>query len=322
MAVFIPIIAIYFSSRRELSIGWDFLLYELLSHKYPIIGFFLGLFICSLGKGRIPNLTKLWDYSRNSLHTYSFAWTVVLIVLSLSFIPYFTIRYKIYSETVFQRRALSQIDKLNFREARYICDSYLEIYPQRRENGTIPDDICIPILKFFHGMSMLDNYLRKYYGKKEIVEGLEIPTDWNAKTYAMHLTDKWAGNDRLSTRIESRLIPVSVPNELVEWAEGGIFRKNLATELDRKDNKIHDYDDIVDCKYRIQVASFSSIENARNLANELEALLGIDLLLQSVTVHKKNFTRVVVPCLDSLNEAEQIVVRINQKIGGTIVIEN
>lgn len=314
--ILLPIVAIYLSSRRQAAIAWDFLQYECLEHIYVVIVLVLLSAFIFLFSSRVVILDRLSGYIMGSFQTYKWLWMIVAITISASFIPYFSYRYKIYSQISFQRNALAAIDQEDYIKARSICRSYLTLYPQRTKHGGIPDDICVPYLHFFSRMNALYSYLSTYNGTKKTIDGLEIPVDWNAKKYALHLVGKWKGIDERASELSTKQIPIAIPATLTDWAEGASTEDRptpfsgqgkAAGRLDRPSQD--------SCNFSVQAGAFSDVSNAVKLSERLSFSTGRDVVLESTEVREMILTRVIIPCLSTMEEAKAVAEKI--EIGNT-----
>jgi hypothetical protein len=306
-AILLPVAAIYLAGRREATIALDFLQYELLSHSPLIVVLLLVAAAIFFLTPRIDVLKASARHFQRSFQDYKRLWIICSIIILASFLPYLNYRYKIYSQISFQRNALVAIHGGDYIKAKSICRSYLTLYPQRSKNGVIPDDICVPYLQFHSRMDSLYSYLAALKTEKEMIDGLEIPVDWNAKKYALHLVGEWKGVRGQATELSTKQVPLAVPSTLAYWAEGE--SPETAYESSQiQGTSIADSDGSAPntCHFSLQAGSFSDVSRARRLSDRLRELAGRDVVLQSAEVRGKTFTRVIIPCLSTKQEARAV----------------
>lgn len=87
---------------------------------------------------------------------------LVLTLLGLGLmVGLFTVRYRVFSQTWFQNRAIAQVGSRKMADATRTCSRYLELYPQRRPGRMLADPICVDILGDFQKVRRLAEYIRQ-----------------------------------------------------------------------------------------------------------------------------------------------------------------
>lgn len=316
-ALLIPIVALYFSSTRQLSIGWNFIQYIFSESIYLISFILLFIFTFLLLKKKINIFDRIYKYILYSFTTYKSAWLISLFIVSASFAPYLKSKYKIYSEVSFQQRVLKEIDNENYKRARSLCESYITLYPQRKKGNMMSDDICIPYLDYYRKMIKINNFLRGYQANKEEIDEMKIPVDWNAKRYGIYLTDKWKGNERYSDRLSTDHIPIERPFNLVQWGEKNIKIDNPNNKPNKDINRKVVSSVAVEkpspCLYDIQVASYKNFENAKSMSLKINSIINKEVKLVPISIDSNVYTRVVIPCIKSDEDLQNIIQSANLK---------
>ena len=309
----IPTAALYFSSTRQISILWKFVKNEIFTQSGTILVFLIFSIIIFLVLCRFSNKAKkVLVYFSKSFKEYPEKWFLVLIIIIISLIPYYSIRYKSYSETSFQKEALLQIKKENYIKARHVCKSYVELYPQRKEGNIFSDSICTPYLKYYKKMVMLDKYVSSYVVNKNRIDDLEIPADWNARKYSTYLTGQWSGHKKYHANLSTAVKPMSQQRKMVKWGEmpqhNSTIKNSRVTLLNSQ------------CKYKIQIFSFRNKQHAFKVMNKLKVELKRNITTEDALIDEKKYTRVIIPCVTSKELAKEIIR--NGKIKSALIIKN
>lgn len=197
VAVVIPILGYLAKSWRPIEVAAAFLLHELSS--LDSIGLLLLMLLPMLGWGiflllREGNRSSL--QAINILHTLSRARLLLVAVALVSLLAtgvHLRIRYRHFSETSFQDRALAAVDAGEIREARALCVRYLRLFPQRRADGTFPDPICNPIVDFSKRMEVLYAYVEGQSPTDLNIDQMSIAVEPLAKERAIEILREWAG---------------------------------------------------------------------------------------------------------------------------------
>jgi len=224
VAIMIPLVAFCLANRRHLEIAWDFSVYEIRVHLSFLL--YSTLFLCvlfiilfiSMRRNNEIVLILLIIKSRVVENPW-LPWALAAFLIG-SFLPYMHMRYRIYSESAYQRSAVKRLESGDLRGARLLCERYLDLYPQRRADGRLPDPVCVPLLDLFGKMSRIDSYLRDLESEASVLDGLPVPIDWNAKRYGRFLSDRWSGRCDLDAS-DASVAPVAVkiPEKLFEWLD-------------------------------------------------------------------------------------------------------
>ena len=302
-AIIIPIIALYLSSTRAFHVLWRFIEYELNANKLFLVGGFV--FVIWLLSRSFPALSSFCNkikveakevYKQNTKLV-----IVSIIIITLCWFPYISVKYKIYSQTSFQLAAIDKLAAGEYRGAKSSCRTYLRLYPQRRADGVFPDRYCLKLIERLDSYRAIYSYLQAYPIKNGVVDGLEIPIDWNAKKYATVLSDKISGIKRLQYEASNQTVKqTEYGKNVFLWGEIGLNKTKSPTGGTNKGA----------CQFKVKTGAFSVIENAYKQKRKLVKLGYADVeLIKSMD---GRITRVFATCVSTKKEARHIVSKLRK----------
>lgn len=204
LATIPPIALFLLSHRRESKIAFYFLRFELYEHRITMI-FSLVLLILLIGGGWIfvsytkgPSMALLLARMMTRrvafqvMHRNAFLSLALLGLMLAASIVHFRLHYRIFSEVYYPLNAKKAFVAGDYFKARAICDLYLQLYPQRAENGAVEDPVCWGIGDFSRKMGLALKYFRsqKDSGRRSVAPILSAP---EARAATIELLQRFSG---------------------------------------------------------------------------------------------------------------------------------
>lgn len=171
------------ANRRVVTVGYRFAAWEL-TEQWPLYTVIAGLTFLLPITYLLLRMLRVRILSPRLLFARYRRWSVTAFALFvgtvfLLSIPYVRQRYAYFSEASFQIKALRNVERRKFQQARAICMDYLTLYPQRRVRGPWPDPVCAPILSFTDDMGVIAAYLQNRPAPTpQMRDGIWLPVDF------------------------------------------------------------------------------------------------------------------------------------------------
>lgn len=218
-ATMIPIAAFAISNKRLFQIGSDFLQYELLSHAKILALFVIvvavGLAGFYFGRAYLGFISLFIHSLRRIIYRRIWIPAAFLAIIAVCFVPYTAERYRLFSEASYQERAIHALEAGNIKKAMDLCQRYLDLYPQRRRNGAVPDRICLAIVDFTKAMGRLHDFVQEQRPEDERFGKILVPSCEGAREEALTNLAALAGRSGLILQVssEKRGIPATAWSE-------------------------------------------------------------------------------------------------------------
>lgn len=172
LAAIPPVVLFLLNYRREARIFFYFARFELYEHRKAAF-FYVGLLLLIVAiswagvwraKGAVVARLLLRMMMRRVafqvLHRNAFLSMALLgLLLAVSAI-HLRLHYKLFSEVAFPLGAKKSFVAGDYSRARAICETYLQLYPQRREGGAVEDPVCRSITNFSAATGLALKYVR------------------------------------------------------------------------------------------------------------------------------------------------------------------
>jgi hypothetical protein len=189
----VPILVLLLTYRRECSVMLAFASYILDVYRYSLT-FFIFMAMASL--------VFFWQYPavrlfvRNGGYIAARFWIVAALLVACSILSLWRlgkVEYRIFSEVWYQERALKKLDGDDILGARLICERYVQLFPQRRSDGGMPDPVCVPLYKFTTSMATLKKYIERQHVDSTTIDGLPVGVGWATRRKALVTLEHLAG---------------------------------------------------------------------------------------------------------------------------------
>jgi cell division septation protein DedD len=176
--------------HREVRIFWAFITHEVSSLRLALAIFIgmstVGYAIIRLSKSRWP----IWASVRLTWTEMAFPIKASIVgsmtlVSMLALAPYGYARFRIFSETNFQEKALALSHDGRLLDAVSNCEEYFSMFPQRQSGGQAQDPVCVELTSYAEHLRQLEVYLKGQSGEVRIIDQLRVPIDWNAKRFSV-----------------------------------------------------------------------------------------------------------------------------------------
>jgi len=191
--VLVPILVLLLTYRRESSVALAFASYILGVYRWHFLFMaILAIFVA----------WSLWHYPairfflRSSRYVIARYGVIVVILLGCSLLSLWKlmgIEYRIFSEVWYQERALQKLRSDDVLGARLICERYVQLFPQRKSDGGMPDPVCVPLHKFTASMASLKEYIDGQHPTASVIDGMGVGVGWVTRRKALVTLEHLAG---------------------------------------------------------------------------------------------------------------------------------
>lgn len=196
-AVIVPLVIFILGYRRILRIALLFLEEEAAHHARILLVLAIiaitALILRTIALRRGIIILPIQQVIRDSDATTRTLLVLLLTALAVLTFEYESLRYRMFSEVQYQRRALAALQRNDFATARRTCTEYLQLYPQRRDEARLADQVCVPILDFTTAAAQLAANIESTPPRAARRDQMALRVDWTLRRDALGLLHTLAG---------------------------------------------------------------------------------------------------------------------------------
>lgn len=193
-ATVLPAVVFIATNRRRMEVAAAFLAHEVRAHAFPLVGFvaFLAVGILVYRSSSLGMLPKVvWRAASAGL---TVAAVALVALVSIGAVRYVHWRYRTFSETAFQRRAMVLAQAQDLRGSHAVCAEYLRLYPGRRASGPYPDPVCSSSIRTAQEFAALRQYILAQPPQRAVqkVDGVLVPFGWVTRRRSLEILNSVA----------------------------------------------------------------------------------------------------------------------------------
>jgi hypothetical protein len=191
-------IGVIAASPRKFLVALEFALFEVRTMWFFYVGMlvlltiaFASISLVVVFRGRPVRWPRTRGHLKFLIANRGIGPLVVLVAFGALVVAYGTlfepVRYRLFSETVYQRLALRQADVGRITEAGATCSDYLELFPQRRSGHRTADAVCATLDGDLDADRAIWRYIQQIKPVVANDSSIVLPVAWDARRSALTL---------------------------------------------------------------------------------------------------------------------------------------
>jgi hypothetical protein len=194
-ATIIPLFAFLLASQRLLRVGVAFAGFLMVSVG-PLLLLTAVILVLLAGavfwntRGWLRSPLLLRQFLRQLRRQRIGASLAVLFIIATA-VPMFWYEYRLFSETYYQLRADTLFHNGRIAAAADLCQRYVALFPQRAENGGLPDPICTRIIDVRQRLVFLRDYVAAQKPRASAINGMVLPVEAEASAASLQILHAW-----------------------------------------------------------------------------------------------------------------------------------